>query len=115
MKNHAQPLAYLALVFLTACASLGIAPAQSFHQKLAYSYGIHTAVLQAATQAVQTGKLSSAEATQILDMADQSKVLLDTAGSLSLAGDVAGANNRLALASAALSALQTFLNTHGSK
>jgi hypothetical protein len=117
MKLHTQPFAYLylALVFLTACASLGIAPAQSFNQKLAYAYGIHTAVLQATTQSVKTGTLSSHEASQILDMADQSKVLLDSAGRLSLAGDPVGASNRLALASAALSALQNFLNAHGSK
>jgi hypothetical protein len=115
MKLHARPFAYLALVFLTACASLGIAPAQTFNQKLAYSYGVHTAVLQATTQAVQTGALSSADASQILNMADQSKVLLDAATSLSAAGDTTGATNKLALASAALTALQTFLNAHGSK
>jgi hypothetical protein len=115
MKTYAQPFAYLALVLLMACSSLGVAPAQTFNQKLAYSYGVHTAVLQATTNAVQAGKLSSADATQVLNMADQSKVLLDGATSLSSAGDTTGAINKLGLATAALTALQTFLNTHGSK
>jgi hypothetical protein len=103
------------LFALSACAQLGLAPAQSFNQKLAYAYGVHTSVLQATTAGVGSGSLSSEDATKVLAMADQSKVLLDSAASLSIAGNATGANNNLALAVSALSALQQFLNAHEQK
>jgi hypothetical protein len=98
---------------IAGCSSLGLAPAQSLNQKIAYAVGQHTAVLQATTTAVQSGALSSTDAEQVLKMADQSKTILDAAVSLSASGDVTGATNKLALATAALTALQTFLNAHG--
>ncbi len=100
---------------LAGCSSLGLAPAQSLTQKIAYAYATHTAILQATTTAVQSGSLSSTDAEQVLKLADQSKTILDAAVSLSASGDVTGAANKLALATAALTALQAFLNTHGGK
>ena len=103
----------VALLLLTACASLGLAPAQTLNQKIAYAYGTHTAVLQATTASVSAGKLSSTDASQVLKLADASRTLLDAATSLAATGDTVGANNKLALATTALTALQTFLNAHG--
>lgn len=101
------------VLMLGACASLGLSSAQSFNQRLAYAYGTHTAVMQAATTAVSSGALSTADAEQVLKMADQTKVLLDGARTLSASGDLTGANSKLSLALTALTALQTYLSSHG--
>lgn len=113
MRPIALRLSPLLFLLLVGCATLGLAPAQTLNQKIAYAYGTHTAVLQATTGAVAAGKLSSADATQVLKLADDSRVLLDAATSLEASGDTAGATSKLALATTALTALQTFLNAHG--
>lgn len=105
-------LSALFLMLLAGCAQLGLESAQTLNQKIAYAYGTHTAVLQAATAGVTAGSLKSADAQQVLQMADQAKVILDGATSLAAAGDTTGATNKLALAAAALTALQTYLNSH---
>jgi hypothetical protein len=105
----------MAVILLCACTSLGLAPAQTFNQKLAYAYGTHTAVLQATTASVTAGSLSSADASYVLKLADDTRTLLDSAATLAAQGDAIGANNKLALATAALTALQTYLNNHKGK
>ena len=105
-------LSTLFLILLAGCSSLGLEPAQTLNQKIAYAYGTHMAVLQAATAAVNTGSLKSGDAQQVLQMADQAKLFLDGATSLAAAGDPNGATNKLALATGALTALQQYLNTH---
>ncbi len=114
-RFHKSASAFVLLVLLSACSSLGLAPAQTFNQKLAYAYGTHTAVMQAAASSVQEGSLSGDDATQVLKMADESKVILDSARGLYASGDATGANNKLALALAALTATQTYLKSHGGK
>lgn len=113
MRPFALRLSPLLVLFLVGCASLGLAPAQTLNQKIAYAYGTHKAVLEATTASVAAGKISSTDATQVLKLADDSGVLLDAATSLAASGDTTGAANKLALATAALTALQTFLNSHG--
>jgi hypothetical protein len=105
----------LLLSLLASCALTGTATPQTFNQKLAYAYGLHTAVLQATTTAVTAGTLSSANATKVLAKADDAKAVLDAANSAYAAGDAAGANSKLAIATAALSAIQAYLNSHPTK
>lgn len=105
----ALPLAPFAL---EGCAALGVSQAQTFNEKLAYGYGVHTAVLQAATSAVNAGQLSSADAMKILSDADNAKVVLDGAGAAYAAGDAAGANSKLTIATSLLTAVQAYLQTH---
>jgi hypothetical protein len=57
--------------------------------------------------------MTKAEGQQVLAMADQSKAILDGAQALAASGDATGANNKLVLATAALTALQTYLQAHG--
>lgn len=104
--------AFLLLLTLVGCASLGLAPAQSFDQKLAYAYGTHTAVLQAAASAVTAKTLSPSDGEQVLKLADESRALLDAAKA---AGDTATGGNKLALATTILTQLQTYLNARGVK
>lgn len=97
-----------AIFLLSACAQLGLSSAKTFDQKLAYAYGTHTAVLQAATSAVQAHTLNPTDADQVLKLADESRSLLDAAR---VAGDTAAGGNKLALATAVLTQLQTYLNS----
>lgn len=106
------PLVTLWLIAIAACSQLGIAPAQTFNQKLAYATGVHTAVLQATTAAVTSGALSSSDGQAVLVQADNAKTILDAANVANASGDITGATNKLALATAALTTLQSYLNTH---
>lgn len=99
----------LAVVCLVACATL------SFDEELASAYTAHTAVVNAATQAVTAGTLSSAQGQQVLTMAQSSRALLDAAKAAETAGNATGASSELQLASSALTALQTFVNAQVKK
>ena len=103
-----------ALSLLTACASLGLAPADSFDARLAYAYGTHTAVLQAASAAVSAGTLTRKDGETVLTLAQQSRTLLDSARSVENT-DPSTATGRLTLAVNILTQLQTFLQARGVK
>lgn len=100
---------------LVACGSLGLATPKGFDQSLAEAYGIHTAVLSATATAVTTSALSSADASQINIMALEARSFLDAAKEAELVGDTTTASSKLALATSALTALQTYLNKPRSK
>lgn len=103
-----RAIACIAALLLVACAQLGLSSAQTFDQKLAYAYGTHTAVLNAATAAVQSKTLSTTDAEQVLKLADESRALLDGAR---MAGDTAAGGSKLALATSVLTQLQAYLNS----
>lgn len=109
---HARsPIAILAflvsLLMLSACASY--APARSFDDRLAYAYGVHTAVMAAAARSLDAGTLSSADGQRIADLADESRAILDSALEISRAGRAAEADRQLVLATAILGELQRYL------
>ena len=98
------------LVMLGACSGLGLMPAETFEQRLAYAYGTHTAVLQAATEALTFKEIGADEAKQVLKLADESRTLLDAARSLQ-GVDPSEAGSKLILATAVLTQLQTYLRS----
>lgn len=98
---------------LQSCKSFGDQAPQTFNQRLAYAIGVHTSILQASAAAVSAGTLSSTDAQAVLTQADTAKTVLDAAKVASAAGDALGADNKLAAALTVLTALQTYLNTHG--
>ena len=100
---------------VTGCESMGIQPAKSFDQNLAYAYSSHTAVLEAASNALEAGSLTVEDAEAVLALADQSRVLLDSARLAAGAGDVTTAEGRLALATNVLQQLVAYLNARGVK
>lgn len=104
----------LALMTLSACAQLGIAPAQSFDQKLAYAEQVDTAVLTASTASLRAQQISSSDHEHVITIADQAKGLIDSAKLLSTT-DPAGANAKLALATSVLTQLQQYLNSRKGK
>jgi hypothetical protein len=104
-----------AVVFiLGGCASLGLAPAQTLDQKVAYGYAGVTAVLQSIPAAIQSRVLSSASATKANNMALQVQTLLDAARAAETTSP-SGALNDLNLATAALTAVQAYLTANGVK
>ncbi len=113
MHHLRLPLS-LALVLLCSCAQLGIAPAQSFDQKLAYAEQIDTAVLTASTAALRDQQISSADHQKMIALADQAKGLIDSARLLSTS-DLTAANQKLTLATAILQRLQTYLTSRKGK
>jgi hypothetical protein len=108
--NRIRHYAALGLLsaLLTACQSLGLAPAQSLDQRLAYGYSTYSAVQFAAANAKNAGEISASDAEAVLKLADQSRVLLDGAKVL-LATDPNGAATKLGLAVAILTELQSQL------
>ena len=100
---------------LAGCASLGLTQPKGFDQSLAEAYGVHTAVLSATATAITAGTLSSADGTAINGMAQNARTLLDSAKAAETAGDAAGAQSKLVLATTALTTLQNYLNSHGGK
>ena len=104
-------LALLALGFV-ACQSLGLAPARSLDDRLAYAYGVHTAVVDVISSAAQTGQLSPPEARQAANLAENSRQILDAAKAIEQT-DPKGAASKLTLATAVLDQVQTYLKTRG--
>lgn len=100
----------LVLSLLCSCAQLGIAPAQSFEQKLAYAEQVDTSVLSASTAALRAQQISNSDHEQVIKLADQAKGLIDSAKLLSTS-DPTAANGKLALATAVLQQLQAYLNS----
>lgn len=97
------------LAILTACASLGLAPASNFSDRLAYAMGTHTAVIVSATQSLEAGEISSQDASRVLKVADEARTALDAAKLANGVGDATTAEGRLQLATALLTNLQAYL------
>lgn len=95
------------LLVLSACAAL--TPPKSFDDRLAYAYGTHTAVLTAAARSVSAQEITSGQAETVLQLADESRQVLDAARLAAAAGDARTADGQLALATNVLTQLQLYL------
>jgi thioester reductase-like protein len=112
--NRLSALSALFVLLVVGCAQLGIAPAQSFDQKLAYAEQVDTAVLTASTAALRAQQISSADHEHVIALADQAKALIDSAKLLA-ATDPTSASGKLALATSVLQQLQLYLNSRKGK
>jgi hypothetical protein len=108
MNPKLYPLLAVVALLLGACA--GLTQPQTFEQRLAYAYGSHTAVQEAAASSLDAGALHSSDAESLLDVADRARTLLDAARTAYRAGDVSTAEGRLELATALLTELQQYLH-----
>lgn len=97
------------LLILTACASLGLAPASSFEERLAYAVSQNAAVREAAAVSVERKELSVDDAKRVLKITDEVRTALDAARLAAGAGDVSTAEGRLQLATSILVNLQAYL------
>jgi hypothetical protein len=113
MPRKLYPAFFLLALVLAGCSSLGLHPAQTFNDKLAYGYATHKAVIDTATNAVTTGALSVDDAEAVHQLGVESKTLLDAARLVYTAGDMDAANSKLLLATAVLTHLQRYLTARG--
>lgn len=106
---------YLLFLFLAGCASLGFQQATTFEQKLAYAYGVNTAIREASTSALNAGTIKSSDMEAIIPLNKQVRGLLDASKAASSVGDIKTAEARLVLATNILAQLQTYLRSKGVK
>lgn len=97
------------LLLLAACAQLGVQPAQSFDERLAYAYGTNTAVREASTSALNAGEITPDDMERVIALNDQARALLDAARLAHGTGDLETADARLTLAVSVLTQVQTYL------
>lgn len=100
----------LLLVLLAGCQSLGIAPAESLDQRIAYAQGVDTAVLTASTAALRAEQITADDHEHVIKIAEQAKALIDSAKLLSATDETAAAG-KLQMATAVLTELQRYLNS----
>lgn len=101
----------IGLVLLDAGGCQAFAPAQTMQQKIAYAYGVHTAVLTATTQALNAKAIKSSDAQHVLDTAKDARTFLDAASTALSVGDTKTADGQLALATSILTQLQSYLGS----
>jgi hypothetical protein len=106
-------LGLFVMICMCACAQLGLVAPKTFTEKLAAGYIAHTAVLTSATAALDAGDIKSADAEEVLKIANESRKVLDGAKLANAAGDIQTAEGRLTVATAILTQLQTFLREKG--
>lgn len=110
-----KPLILAGVVLLLgACTSLGLAPAQTLDQKLAYGYAGVTTALNTIASATNAGQLSSLQATNANTMTLTVKSILDDARAAEVS-NATTAQNDLALALSSLTAVQQYLTAAGVK
>lgn len=97
------------LLILTACASIGLAPASSFEERLAYAVSQNAAVRNAAAVSRENQELALEDAQRVLKITDEVRTALDAARLAAGAGDVSTAEGRLQLATSILVNLQSYL------
>lgn len=99
------------LLILTACAHLGLAPASSFEERLAYAVSQNAAVRETAAVSLERNELALEDARRVLKITDEVRTALDAARLAAGAGDVSTAEGRLQLATSILTNLQIFLRS----
>lgn len=107
------PVVLAMVACLAACPGIGLQPAGTFKEKLAYAYSTHTALQNAAASSLATHEITTADAEAVLKVADDSRTILDAARVADSAGDPKTAEGRLALATTILEQLQTYLRSKG--
>jgi hypothetical protein len=99
------------LLILVACAQLGLEPAQTFDERLAYAVAQNAAVRQAAANSLNAKEIEVTDAQFVLKTTDEARTLLDAASAASGAGDVSTAEGRLSLAANVLVQVQNYLRS----
>lgn len=101
--------AFVLLTVVTACSTFGVPSADTFNKKWLAAQTADTTVLQTDLTLKQAGKISSEDAANIENQADNIKAGLDIARNLYSTDQTAG-STKLDSVVLALQALQTYLN-----
>ena len=110
MNPVQRTTAFLLLAFLVGCASLALPTPETFREKLAAGNATITEVATSAETLRQSGKISDDDAQNIKSQCQNLLDGLKVARSLSTT-DMTSANNRLAVITTSLKALQGYLLT----
>ena len=102
---------FVVLLLLAGCASLGLAPASSFEDRLAYAVSQNAAVRKTAAVSLENGEIALEDAQRVLKLTDEVRTALDAARLASGAGDISTAEGRLQLATSVLVNLQAYLRS----
>jgi hypothetical protein len=102
------------LLALAGCASLGLEAPKSLGDRLAYAEGNNTALLEAATDALDHSEITSRDMEYVMSIHGQAKALLGSARQL-MGTDVGSAEGRLLAATKLLAELQNYLRARGVK
>jgi hypothetical protein len=109
VRVRVGPLALIAAIAaLCAVSSCATAP-RSADESIAYGYGLYTGLENALAMAVENGSVSKGEARTVDEKAAQARALLEAARAAE-ALDPGSAATDLEKATAALTALQTWVN-----
>lgn len=111
MTKLARFIPALLALLIVGCASLGLAPASTFEERLAYAVTQNAAVRTAAANSLDAGDIGVDDAKRVLAVTDQVRTALDAARLATNAGDVETAEGRLQLATALLLELQRYLRS----
>lgn len=82
MKHVPHAFLFAMVLVLSACASLGIPPADTFNKRLQVGYTTIETVADSTTLLLQTGKLSRSDGENVLEQATNAKASLDIARSI---------------------------------
>lgn len=104
-----KPLLPLFLLLLAGCAQLGLEPAQTFEDRLAYAVSQNAAVRIASARSLDAGDITADDMQSVMKINDEVRTILDAAKVAAGAGDLSSAESRLALATALLVKLQDHL------
>lgn len=110
MKHKISIVPLLALI-LVGCASLGLAPASSFEERLVYAVSQNAAVRNAAAASLERKEIALEDAQRVLKITDEVRTALDAARIANDAGDPSTAEGRLRLATTILIELQNYLRS----
>lgn len=110
MTRFKTAFAGLALVALTACAALGISPADTFNKKVLVAYESVATAANVAGDLYQAGKLDEEEKAKVVDALEE---IVDAIAAADAIGDVdlGQAETRLQTALAALNVLNAYLES----
>lgn len=111
IPTNAYMLAFIVLftAWVSSCAYLGLEPAQSFDERLAYAVTQNAAVRTAAANALEAKTIDVDDAKRVLAITDQARTALDAARLAAGVGDLNTAESRLTLAATLLTELQRYL------
>ena len=98
-------------LLLIGCGSLGLAPASSFEERLAYAVSQNAAVRTAAAVSLERKEIDREDAQRVLKITDEVRTALDAARLAAGAGDLETAEGRLQLATAILVEIQNYLRS----
>lgn len=114
MRNVKHFLCMALAIALVACAGLGIPDTDTFNKKAAVAITSVEAVRQTAFVMLTAGKISSMDAQNVQNQADNARAGIEIARQMSASTpDLPAANARLTVAITTLTALQQYLDTKG--